>query len=114
MSEGPTAMTFVKVATLSEVPAGTVRQVDAAGRAIALVNAGGQLYALDNTCLHRGGPLGQGFLEGESVECPWHGWQFDVRTGRCTFNPSAAVPTYEVRVEGDDVLVAVPPAGAEP
>ena len=67
----------------------------------------GTFYALDNLCLHRGGPLGQGYMEGEKLECPWHGWQFEVKTGISPVNPNAKVPTYEVKVEGTDVMVAL-------
>ncbi len=98
---------FVKVATVADIPMGTVREVQANGKIIALANVGGEFYAIDNTCLHRGGPLGQGFLEGHVVECPWHGWQYDMKTGECTFNPDAKVPTYQVKIEGSDILVAV-------
>jgi nitrite reductase (NADH) small subunit len=97
---------FVKVAAVADIPTGTVREVEANGKKIAVANVEGQFYALDNTCLHRGGPIGQGALEGNAVECPWHGWQYDMKTGQCAFNPAAKLPTYEVKVEGADVLVA--------
>lgn len=99
--------TFVKVASVADIPMGTVREVEANGKVIALANVGGEFYAIDNMCLHRGGPLGQGFLEGHVVECPWHGWQYDMKTGECTFNPVVKLPTYEVKVEGADLLVAL-------
>ena len=98
---------FVKVAEVSEVAPGGVKQVTANGKTIALCNVGGQFYALDNECVHRGGPLAEGYLDGEKLECPWHAWQYDVHTGAVTMNPGAKVPTYEVKVEGSDVLVAV-------
>lgn len=98
---------FVKIASVADIPAGTVREVEANGRKIAVANVGGQFYAMDNTCVHRGGPLGQGVLEGQVVECPWHGWQYDMKTGECTFNPVVKLPTYEVKVEGADLLVAL-------
>ena len=98
---------FVKVADLSEIPAGTVKEVEANGKKIALANIDGLFYAIDNTCVHRGGPLGQGFLEGDLVECPWHGWQYNMKTGQCAFNPAARVPAYEVKTEGADVLVCL-------
>jgi len=98
---------FVKVAKLNEMPPGTAREFQADGRMIALFNVGGRFYALDNTCLHRGGPLGQGILEGECVTCPWHGWQYNVTTGATVFNEQMKVPTYEVQVEGDDICVGL-------
>lgn len=97
---------FVKVAKASAVPvnSGTVVQVN--GTDVALFNLGGTFYAINNTCLHRGGPLGEGACEGDIVVCPWHGWEFEIKTGRCVTNPSAQVAAYQVKVEGDDVFVA--------
>jgi nitrite reductase/ring-hydroxylating ferredoxin subunit len=99
--------TFVKVATVADLLPGKVKQITINDKMIALCNVGGKFYALDNVCLHRGGPLGEGYLDGEKLECPWHGWQFDVKTGAVTFNPREKVPTYEVRIEGGNVLVAL-------
>ncbi len=98
---------FVKVATLSELVAGTCKAVDAGGKAIALFNVDGNIYALDNTCLHRGGPLGEGTLNGDVVTCPWHGWEYNVRTGEKVISPSIRVAAYPVQVEGNDIKVAV-------
>ena len=98
---------FVRVAAVSEVAPGKVIQVNANGKALALCNVAGTFYALDNVCAHRGGPLGEGYMEGDQVECPWHGWHFDVKTGCMPMNPGTRVPTYEVKVEGPDVMVAV-------
>ena len=81
--------------------------VNAAGRDLALFNVGGEVYCLDNTCLHRGGPLGEGYLEGEVVTCPWHNWQYNVRTGELLIDPSVKIGTYPVRVEDHEVKVAV-------
>jgi nitrite reductase (NADH) small subunit len=96
---------FVKIAGASELPpgSGTVKEVN--GQAIALFNVAGTYYAIDNTCVHRGGPLGEGELEGDTVTCPWHAWQYSVKTGKSLNNPSACVKTYEVKVEGTDVKV---------
>ena len=98
---------FVKVAKVNEMPPGTAREFQADGRMIALFNVNGNFHALDNTCLHRGGPLGQGVLEGECVTCPWHGWQYNVTTGEAVFNEQIKVQTYEVQVEGDDICVGL-------
>lgn len=98
---------FVRVALVSDVPPGQVKEITANGKTIALCNVGGMFYALDNVCIHRGGPLGQGYVEGHKLECPWHGWQFDVKTGITGTNPGMRVPTYEVKIEGEDVLVAL-------
>jgi nitrite reductase (NADH) small subunit len=98
---------FVKVATLSELQEGSGKPVEVNGKAIALFNVGGQVYAIDNTCLHRGGPLGDGMLEGEVVTCPWHMWEYNVRTGEFVANPEIKVATYPVQVEGTDIKVAI-------
>jgi nitrite reductase/ring-hydroxylating ferredoxin subunit len=95
----------VKVAKVSELPPGTAREFQADGKIIALFNVDGSYYALDNTCLHRGGPLGQGTLEGETVTCPWHGWQYNVQTGEAVFNEQIKVQSFPVKVEGEDILV---------
>lgn len=98
---------FVTAAKSAEIPAGEGRMCDVRGRQVALFNVDGQFHAIDNTCLHRGGPLGEGELSGKIVMCPWHGWTYDVTTGECTFNPSVKVEKLEVRLEGDEVQVSV-------
>ena len=98
---------FVKVASLSELAKGACMTVEANGKAIALFNVDGAIYALDNTCLHQGGPLGEGVLEGETVSCPWHMWEYNVRTGEKVGGSSLKVATYPVQVEGTDIKVAV-------
>jgi nitrite reductase/ring-hydroxylating ferredoxin subunit len=98
---------FVKVAKVNEMPPGTAREFQADGRMIALFNVDGSFYAVDNTCLHRGGPLGQGSLEGEVVTCPWHGWQYNVKSGEAVFNEQIKVQCYEVKIEGDDICVGL-------
>lgn len=100
-------MAFVRVAKATDVPAGAIHQVDVGGRPIALANVGGMFHAIDGTCLHRGGPLGEGTLEGSVVTCPWHGWQFDVLTGKNTLNPAAGVACFAVELRGDEVFVDV-------
>ncbi len=96
--------TFVKVAEVSEVPPGSGKCVEAGGKAIALFNVDGTFHALHGTCPHRGGPLGEGELEGTLVTCPWHAWQFDVTTGK-NCNDDDDVARYDVKVDGGSVLV---------
>jgi nitrite reductase/ring-hydroxylating ferredoxin subunit len=72
---------------------------------VAIYNVDGTFYATTNVCLHRGGPLGQGLLEGHAVMCPWHAWSWDVKTGENVANGTLRIPTYEVKVEGGQVLV---------
>jgi nitrite reductase/ring-hydroxylating ferredoxin subunit len=98
---------FVKVASISELVPGSAKTVEVRGKTIALFNVQGTIYATDNTCLHQGGPLGEGELRGEVVICPWHQWEYSVRTGEVVGNSSLKVDTYAVQVEGSDIKVAV-------
>ncbi|RME00989.1 MAG: non-heme iron oxygenase ferredoxin subunit [Deltaproteobacteria bacterium] len=101
----------IAVATLSEIPEGTSKRVEVAGRIIALFHRNGRFYALDHHCPHRGGPLGEGCVEGDVVICPWHGWQFRLEDGISPINPAARVATYPVTVRGDRILLALPEEG---
>jgi nitrite reductase (NADH) small subunit len=100
-------MAFVRAVKKEEIPAGMIRELQLDGKVIALANVGGSFYAIDNVCLHRGGPLAEGELSGTSVTCPWHGWQYDVTTGKALMNPAVGVETYKVEVRGDDVYVEI-------
>ena len=98
--------TFSRACAVSDVAPGTGKLVAVDGKEIALFNVDGTFYALDNECPHRGGPLGEGDLEGCIVTCPWHAWQYDVRTGE-SITDDLKVARYDVKVEGGDVLVSV-------
>jgi len=100
-------MNFVKASTLSDLKPGQCKAVEIGGKTIALFNVDGTVYALDNTCLHQGGPLGEGILEKDIVTCPWHMWEYNVRTGEHLGDPPLKVETYPVQVEGNDIKVAV-------
>ena len=100
-------MAFEKAANLSEIPAGSIREVQVGGQAVALADVGGALYAVDNTCLHRGGPIGEGQLEGKVVTCPWHGWQFDVTSGKAVQNPNAGLGCFATEIRGEEVYVDI-------
>ena len=97
---------LVKVAETKEVAPGTGMVVDADGRSIALFNVAGTFHAIDNTCTHEGGPLGEGELSGEVVACPWHGTEFNVKTGEA-LGPltDEGVRSLPLKVQGSDVLV---------
>ncbi len=96
----------VRVASLTEVPPGTGRQVQVSGRALAIYNLDGIMHAIDGTCTHRGGPLGEGALAGNVVTCPWHGARFDVTTGAVLGPPAPqGVISHRVTVEGDSIFV---------
>ena len=98
-------MAFVCVAKATDIAPGQIREIRLEEMTIALANVGGQFHAISNTCLHRGGPLGQGSLQGNVVTCPWHGWSFDVTSGKVTRNQTAGVACYPVELRGDDVYV---------
>ncbi|MBI3321386.1 MAG: Rieske (2Fe-2S) protein [Candidatus Omnitrophica bacterium] len=99
--------TLTKVANTSEISPGTGKVVEIGGKAIAVFNCDGTFYAIDNTCKHRGGPLGEGRVLGKTVVCPWHGWEYDVTSGACRMDPSIKVQRFDVKVQGEDVLVAL-------
>jgi len=99
---------FIKVASVDELAAGSAKQVEVNGKSIALFNLDGNYYAIGNDCTHKGGPLAEGYVEGESVTCPWHGAQFNITTGAVIGPPAAQnVAKYNVRVQGNDVEVEV-------
>ncbi len=99
---------FVKAIAKAELAAGQGAMVELQGKKIAIFNVDGAFYAMDDTCTHAGGPLSEGELDGTVVTCPWHGATFDVKTG-CVHGPPASdgVRSYEVKIEGEDVLVKV-------
>ena len=99
---------YVTVAQADDIPPGACRTVEVDGIFLALSNVDGTFRAVDNTCPHAGGPLGDGCLDGELIECPWHGWRFNVRTGERPENPEIRVTCVEVRVLGTNVQVKVP------
>lgn len=98
---------FVNVGRKSEIAPGTGKTVAVEGRAIALFNVNGKIYATDNACVHRGGPLGEGTVDGNEVVCPWHGWAYDITTGQCSMNPAASVACHQVKEEGENILVSL-------
>lgn len=102
------ASELVHVGTLSQIPPGRMRYVEVDGLPIALANVDGTIYAFSDACRHEGGPLSAGVLIKDTVTCPWHGWTYNVRTGRAIVPPiGIRIPTYEVRVEGEDVYVVI-------
>jgi nitrite reductase/ring-hydroxylating ferredoxin subunit len=103
----------IRAAALADVTPGQPLLVEADGTRLVLVRIGEELHAFGDECAHQGGPLSAGKLSGTRLACPWHGWMYDVRTGRCLFPPRGGpVPTYPVRVDGGDVWVDIaPPAG---
>ncbi len=122
MSAPPRNTTRYVICPVGEIAPGDRRIVEIAGRSIGVFNIHGRYYAIRNLCPHQGAPLCRGRLtgtalpsrpgeyhwgrEGEIIRCPWHGWEFDVTTGKSLFNPhKMKVKNYEVMIEaaeGDD------------
>jgi len=100
---------FVPVAKIADVAAGCATTVIVGGREVALFNVDGTFYAIDNRCPHQGGPLAEGFVDGTVVTCPWHAWSFKLTDGKMTLGAFTCVDTYDVRIEGDWVML-----GSEP
>ncbi len=98
---------YVRVTGTADVQPGHGIVAEVKGKTLAVFNVDGTFHVMDNTCVHRGGPLGEGDVEGSVVTCPWHGWQFDMTTGACLKNPSAIVAVYQVKVEGNDVKALI-------
>lgn len=98
---------FHKLLSKGELEPGKGRSIQMAGKALAVFNVGGNYHALDDTCPHLGGPLGDGGVDGCVVACPWHGWVYDIATGKCKTNPKVSVKVHPVKSEGDDLLVSL-------
>lgn len=107
--EAPKAFTppegFEVVLHKDALAAGEITEVIVAGTTVAVANVDGVFHAMSNVCPHAGGPIGDGTVEGHKVTCPYHGWSFDMRDGRCFVNEDVILPIHEVRVVGDAVCV---------
>jgi nitrite reductase/ring-hydroxylating ferredoxin subunit len=102
-------MPFTKVAAVGDVPPGQARQAKVGGLTLALFNVNGTLYALDDTCPHRGAPLSEGEVLGAEVVCPWHAARFDLASGNHLCPPArGGVKSYPARVVGDEIQVDLP------
>jgi len=97
---------FEEVARIDELPENGGLEVRLGERTIGLFKVDGRVFAIDNECPHRGGPLNEGQTDGVEVICPWHGWTFHLGSGECTFIQGMQVACYPVRVEGEKVLVS--------
>jgi nitrite reductase/ring-hydroxylating ferredoxin subunit len=98
-------MPFTKLASQSDLPGlNEAKELSCGGKLICVANVDGRIHTMENTCLHRGGPLGAGIIEGGKVICPWHGWAWDPKTGEAQA-PGAKVAVYPVRVDNEDVLI---------
>lgn len=100
-------MSEICVASTREVKEGTGMLVEVGDKRIAVFCHKGEYFALDDLCPHKGGSLHQGAIHGAVVSCPWHQWQFDIRTGVSPVNPLSQVRAYPVRVEGTSLYVEI-------
>jgi nitrite reductase (NADH) small subunit len=99
---------FVRLAALSDLPAtDEAKEFPCGDKTICIANVSGSYSAMDNVCPHRGGPLGQGMIEGSKVVCPWHGWAWDAKTGAADQDPNMKVAMYPLKIENGDVLVEI-------
>jgi len=99
---------FIKALTTGELPTGKATAVELNGKKVAVFNVDGTFYAIDDTCTHRGGPLSEGQVDGTVVTCPWHGAEFEITNGQVLGPPApGGVTSFEVKVEGNDVMVKV-------
>jgi nitrite reductase (NADH) small subunit len=97
---------FVKLTTNSELPRNNeAKEFTVGDKLICVANVNGAITAIDNVCLHRGGPLGQGMIHEGKVVCPWHGWQWDPQTGEAVHNPTAKLTVYPLKMENGDVMI---------
>ena len=100
--------TFVKLTTEADLPAtNQAKEFRCGNKEICVANVDGTYSAMDNICLHRGGPLGQGTIENGKVVCPWHGWTWDPTTGEAAHSGSAKIPVYSLKIENGDVLIEI-------
>lgn len=98
-------MAKIKVAQKSEIKEGQGKLVNVNGKELALFTVNNQFFAIDNTCLHRGGPLSEGFQAENTITCPWHGWQFDITTGKNIMPGTGKLNSYKILVEGEDIFI---------
>jgi nitrite reductase (NADH) small subunit len=99
---------FIKLTTQSELPAADeAKEFSCGDKTICVANVIGIYSAMDNVCLHQGGPLGEGLIENGKVVCPWHGWQYDPKTGEAAHNANAKLAVYPLKIENGDVLIEI-------
>lgn len=98
----------IRVAALDELEPGRGKLVQVEGQNIALFKVDGSVYAISAICPHEGGPLEEGEVEGETVICPWHAYDFNLETGECEVTSDLRAETFPVSVEAGEVFVELP------
>jgi nitrite reductase (NADH) small subunit len=101
-------MPFTKLTTQQELPVtNTAKEFPCGEKTVCIANVDGDFSAMDNVCLHVGGPLGEGTIENGKVVCPWHAWQYDPKTGQTTHNANLRVAVYPMKIENGEVIVEI-------
>jgi nitrite reductase (NADH) small subunit len=101
-------MPYIKLTTQSELPAiGEAKEFEVGDKTICVANVNGTISAMDNVCLHMGGPLGQGSIEGDKIVCPWHGWEYDPKTGELSDEPDTKLAVYPLKMENGEVFIDI-------
>ena len=101
-------MSIVRLGSKPDLPpADEAKEFPCGAKTICVANVNGAYSAVDNVCLHRGGPLGQGMIEAGKIVCPWHGWAWDPKTGAADQNPSLKIAVYPLKIENDEVLIEI-------
>lgn len=100
---------FEKIGKAVDIPPGQGQSYTVGDKLIGVFNVEGEYYAINDLCPHMGASLSAGYLDGCTVSCPWHAWRFSVTKGTWCDNPRLKIETYEVKVEGEDLLVATTP-----
>lgn len=99
---------WTRLIGVDELSEGSGKAVPVGNLVVAVFKVNGKFFAMENKCLHRQGPLGEGELDGRSVVCPWHGWRYDVASGSLELIPTLKVGKYDTEVRGNDVFIGVP------
>jgi len=101
-------MPRVPAKPLSQVPPGSIAEFETPTALYAICNVGGVIHTVDGTCPHAGGPLAEGALHGTTIVCPWHAWEFDVRTGACEEDETCSLKTYPTVIEDGHIFIELP------
>ena len=96
-----------KIAKTSDIGEGAGKTFTIEGQTIAVFNKGGEIFAIEDTCKHKGGSLGEGELNGDTITCPLHGWQYNITNGECLMNPQVKMKSFPVKVENGEISLEV-------
>ena len=96
---------YIRAASVDEIQEGAGKLVEIDGQEIAFFKFNKEICAIHNLCPHAGGPLAEGSVREGHVMCPWHGWEFNLKTGAFAFNPAIKVPTFKTKIVGSDVFI---------